>query len=234
MIGTVEEIRRRLGAEPRLHGHRVGVALEGRIATLEGEVPDLAAKKVALEISAAVPGVEHIVDRVRVEPAARMGDDEIRNHVRDLLLEEPALQPLLRAPPAPAEAAGLAPGDVLGAIGLSVAEGVVTLDGYAPSLAHKRLAGVLAWWVPGVRDVVNGVEVVPPEEDDDGEITDAVRIALEKDPLVDAGEVGVSTRSAVVTLGGVVPCEAQRSAAERDAWCVFGVDGVHNEIEVRA
>jgi len=41
-----------------------------------------------------------------------------------------------------------------------------------------------------VRDVVNGVEVVPPEEDDDGEITDAVRIALEKDPLVDAGEVG--------------------------------------------
>jgi osmotically-inducible protein OsmY len=234
MSGTVEEIRRRLAAEPRLHGHRVGAALEGRVVTLEGEVADVAAKKVALEVAAAVPGVEHIVDRVRVEPAARMGDDEIRDHVRDLLLEEPSLQPLLRAPPAPAEAAGLAPGAVLGAIGLSVSAGVVTLDGYAPSLTHKRLAGVLAWWVPGVRDVVNGLEVVPPEEDDDGEITDAVRIALEKDPLVDAGEVGVSTRSAVVTLGGIVPCEAQRRAAERDAWCVFGVDGVRNEIEVRA
>jgi len=234
MIRTVEEIRHRLAAEPRLHGRRVEVALDGRVVTLEGEVADLAAKKVALEVAASVPGVEHIVDRVRVQPATRMGDDEIRDHVRDLLLEEPALQPLLRAPPAPAEAAGLAPQAVLGAIGLSVAQGVVTLDGYAPSLAHKRLAGVLAWWVPGVRDVVNGLEVVPPEEDDDGEITDAVRIALEKDPLVDAGEVGVSTRSAVVTLGGVVPCETQRRAAERDAWGVFGVDGVQNQIQVRA
>jgi osmotically-inducible protein OsmY len=231
---TMEEIRRGLAAEPRLHGRHLAVSLDGRVLTLEGEVPDVAAKKVGLEIAAAVPGVEHIVDRLRVEPAARMGDNEIRDHVRDLLLEEPALQPLLRAPPAPVEAAGLGPGAVLGAIGLSVSEGVVTLDGYAPSLAHKRLAGVLAWWVPGVRDVVNGLEVVPPEEDDDGEITDAVRIALEKDPLVDAGEVGVSTRDAVVTLGGVVPCEAQRRAAERDAWCVFGVDGVRNEIEVRA
>ncbi|HSN89853.1 MAG TPA: BON domain-containing protein [Anaeromyxobacteraceae bacterium] len=231
---TAEEIRRRLGAEPRLHGHRVVASLVDRVATLEGEAPDLAAKKIALEIAAAVPGVEHIVDRIRVEPATRMGDDEIRDHVRDLLLEEPALQPLLRAPPAPVEAGGLAPGAVLGAVGLTVHDGVVTLDGYAPSLAHKRLAGVLAWWVPGVRDVVNGVEVVPPEQDDDGEITDAVRIALEKDPLVDAGEVGVSTRGAVVTLAGVVPCETQRRAAERDAWCVFGVDGVRNEIQVRA
>jgi len=111
-------------------------------------VPDLAAKKVALEISAAVPGVEHIVDRIRVEPAARMGDDEIPQPRPRPPARGAALQPLLRAPPAPAEAAGLAPGDVLGAIGLSVAEGVVTLDGYAPSLAHKRLAGVLAWWVP--------------------------------------------------------------------------------------
>jgi osmotically-inducible protein OsmY len=232
MSGTVEEIRRRLGAEPRLGGRQPAASAEGAVVTLEGEVPDVAAKKIALEIAAAVPGVEHIVDRVRVEPASRMGDDEIRDHVRDFLLQEPALQPLLRAPPAPAEA-GLAPGAVLGAVGLTVAEGVVTLDGYAPSLAHKRLAGLLAWWVPGVRDVVNGIEVIPPEEDDDGEITDAVRIALEKDPLVDAGEVGVSTRDAVVTLAGVVPCDVQRHAAERDAWCVFGVNGVRNELEVR-
>ncbi|HEX5022545.1 MAG TPA: hypothetical protein VFX54_17890 [Candidatus Binatia bacterium] len=28
---------------------------------------------------------------------------------------------------------------------------------------HKRLAGVLAWWVPGTRDVVDGLEEVPAE-----------------------------------------------------------------------
>jgi osmotically-inducible protein OsmY len=232
MDATVEEIRRRLAGEPRLEGRRLAVSAEGAVVTLEGEVPEVAAKRIALEVAAAVPGVEHIVDRVRVEPAARMGDDEIRDHVRDFLLEEPALQPLVRAPPPPVEP-GLAPAAVLGAVGLTVSEGVVTLDGFAPSLTHKRLAGLLAWWVPGVRDVVNGIEVIPPERDDDGEITDAVRIALEKDPLVDAGEVGVATRGSVVALAGVVPCETQRRAAERDAWCVFGVRGVHNRLEVR-
>ena len=93
---------------------------------------------------------------------------------------------------------------------------------------------MLAWWIPGVRDVVNGLEVVPGEEDDDSEITDAVRLALEMDPLVDADEVAVSTRQAVVTLRGVVRSDVQRRAAERDAWCVFGVDGVRSELRVRA
>ena len=113
-------------------------------------------------------------------------------------------------------------------------QGVVTLDGEVPSLCHKRLAGVLAWWVPGTRDVVNGLEVAPPEEDSDGEITDAVRTALEKDPLLDADGIRVGTRGAVVTLGGVVPSEPQREMAEADAWFVFGVDEVVNRIAVRA
>lgn len=122
---------------------------------------------------------------------------------------------------------------MLGAIGLSVDRGVVTLDGTVPSLSHKRLAGVLAWWVPGVRDVVNGLEIAPPEADDDDEISDAVRLVLEKDPLVDAPQIGVSTHRAVVTLTGTVRCAMERQAAERDAWCIFGVDDVKSEIEVR-
>ncbi len=33
-------------------------------------------------------------------------------------------------------------------------------------LIHVRVsAGVLAWWVPGSRDVVNGIAVELPEED---------------------------------------------------------------------
>jgi osmotically-inducible protein OsmY len=232
----VNAVRRNLDADPRVGATRHSVALSflDGVLTMEGEVPDLVAKKIALERAASVPGVEHIVDRLRVEPARAMGDAEIRDHVRDLLLEEPALQPLARAPPAPRAGVALPPDVALGTIGISVARGVVTLDGYVPSLAHKRLAGVLAWWVPGVRDLVNGLEVIPPEEDDDGEISDAVRLALEKDPLVDASQVGVTTRRAVVTLSGVLRCDAERRAAERDAWCVFGVDGVRNQIAVRA
>ena len=233
---VVDAVRRRLGAEPRigLPRHHVALSFERGVLTMDGELTDVGAKKLALERAAAVPGVEHIVDRLRVAPARAMGDAQIRDHVRDLLWEEPALQPLLLAPARSGRGGPLRPDTVLGTIGISVARGVVTLDGTVPGLAHKRLAGVLAWWVPGVRDVVNGLEVVPPEEDDDEEITDAVRIVLEKDPLVDAGQVGVSTRGAVVTLRGVVRCDLERQAAERDAWCIFGVDGVRSEIEVRS
>lgn len=38
-------------------------------------------------------------------------------------------------------------------------------------------------------------------------------------------------RKAVVRLTGLVLSEAQRMAAEEDAWSAFGVDNVINEIE---
>ncbi len=235
-VSILDTVRRHLDAEPRVDvsRHPIALSFTDGILTMEGELGDVGAKKIALERAASVGGVRHIVDRLRVAPARRMGDAEIRDHVRDLLLEEPALQPIARGPPSPETGVALPPDLILGTIGISVAHGVVTLDGIVPSLAHKRLAGVLAWWVPGVRDVVNGLEVVPAEEDDDGEISDAVGLVLEKDPLVDASQIRVSTHRAVVTLSGVVRCDVERQAAERDAWCVFGVDGVRDHIEVRA
>jgi osmotically-inducible protein OsmY len=117
---------------------------------------------------------------------------------------------------------------------VEVEDGVVTLNGQVPSLAHKRLAGVLAWWVPGSRDVVNGLEEVPPGEDNDDEVTDAVRTALEKDPFVRAEQIRIATKNNVVTLEGIVSSDAAREMAEFDAWYVFGVDRVINRIEVQA
>lgn len=110
-----------------------------------------------------------------------------------------------------------------------VEDGVVTLDGELPTRAHKRLAGVLAWWVPGTRDVVDGMGVLSPEQDNDGEITDAVRMALEKDPFVDVGQIRVTSKANAVTLQGLVWSRAERHMAESDAWYVFGVAEVTNE-----
>ena len=120
----------------------------------------------------------------------------------------------------------------MGDIEISVEDGVVTLDGEVPSLSHKRLAGALAWWIPGSRDVVNGLGVEPDEEDNDDELTDAVRLILEKDPFVDAGQVRVTAEGCIVHLTGFVPTETERERAEDDAWCTFGVDDVTNEITV--
>jgi len=215
-------------------GRDVRVALEAGAVILEGEVDSVAVKKRLLARAAAHPAVTGVVDRVRVAPAQRMGDGEIRDRLRDALLAEPALgevalREVVKGTVVPVREPQGARGDVC----LRVEDGVVTLDGCAPSLAHQRLAGVLAWWVPGVRDVINGLDVAAPEADTDDEITDAVRVALEKDPFVDPSQVRVTTHDAAVTLEGLVPKEAEREMAELDAWYVLGVERVDNRIEVR-
>ena len=230
-------VRAAIAAEPRIDArhHHLALAYDAGAVTLEGELGTVAAKKLALERAAAVCGVQGVVDRLRVAPAKRMGDSEIRDHVGDALLFEPALaRCALRLRSGRMVRALREPDGAAGSVTVGVEGGVATLDGEVPSLAHKRLAGVLAWWVPGTRDVVNGLEVVPPEADDDGEICDAVRLALEKDPLVDAGGIRVGAHRSVVTLGGVVPSEPEREIAEQDAWRVFGVNEVVNRIEVGA
>jgi hypothetical protein len=52
-------------------------------------------------------------------------------------------------------------------------------------------------------------------------------------PLVyDASQVRVGARNRTVRLTGAVRSREARDAAERDAWYVFGVDDVINELDV--
>jgi len=233
----LQRIRKALQSERRidLGNHPLTLVWGDGDLTIEGEVGDIAAKKLVLERAAAVPGVDGIVDRLHVAPAQRMGDDQIRDLVRDALLDESAFSACAISVIDKGERIAVqAPGSIVGNIVIAVADGVVTLDGDVPGLGLKRLAGVLAWWVPGTRDVINGLGVTPPEADTAFEIADAVRLALEKDPFVNADQIRVWVRNAVVTLRGIVPTPSEREMAEFDAWYVFGVDKVVNEIEVRA
>ncbi|BDV43567.1 hypothetical protein GURASL_24900 [Geotalea uraniireducens] len=242
MDGKSNEILKEIGAalerEPRINLHRnpLRLTLDEGILTMEGEVAEIAAKKLALELAAAVPGVAGIADRLRIPPAEAMEDGEIRDHIGDAFIQEPAFADYavrawifgrlaaIREPPRPPA----------GDLEVEVADGVVTLNGRVGSISHKRLAGVLAWWVPGSRDVVNGLEVSPPEEDTDDEVIDAVRLVLEKDPFVNAAQIRVSCRNRIVTLDGAVPYPRELEMAEADSWYVFGVDRVINRLEVSA
>jgi osmotically-inducible protein OsmY len=165
-----------------------------------------------------------------------MGDGAVRDHVCDALLQEPAFTTFAIAVRDQGQGDTIRPasGAPLGVIEVAVVDGVVTLNGQVPSLSHKRLAGVLAWWVPGSRDVINGLAVEPPEEDSDDEITDAVRLVLEKDRFIKADQIRIRTRARVVTLEGLVPNTTIREMAEFDAWYVFGVDRVVNRLQVQA
>jgi osmotically-inducible protein OsmY len=121
----------------------------------------------------------------------------------------------------------------VGRMDIEVEDGVVTLNGTAPTLVRKRLAGAMTWWIPGVRDVINGIAVDPPEEDGPDQIEEAVRVVLDRNPAVDAAQIKVGARAKIVRLTGLVRSQATREMAENDAWAVFGVDDVINEIAVR-
>jgi len=235
--GVIKAVRAAFEREPRINLHRYPVHIDfgDGVLTLEGEVEDVAAKKLGLELAIAVPGVSGIVDRLHVVPATRMGDGAILDAVRDALLQESALRncTIRVKHKGRMETVRESPVDPHGVIEISVTDGVVLLDNHVTSLVQKRLAGVLAWWVPGSRDVINGMEVVPPEEDSDAQITKAVRLALEKDPFLKADRIRVSGRNSVVTLEGEVPTDPQKEMAEFDAWYVFGVDKVINKLELR-
>ena len=234
---VIKAVRAAFEREPRINLHRYPVHIDfgDGVLTLEGEVEDIAAKKLGLELAIAVPGVSGIVDRLHVVPATRMGDGAILDAVRDALLQEPALKncTIRVKHKGKMETVRESPVDPQGVIEVSVTDGVVLLDNHVTNLVQKRLAGVLAWWVPGSRDVINGMEVVPPEEDSDDQVTKAVRLALKKDPFVNVDRIRVSTRSSVVTLEGEMPTDTQKEMAEFDAWYVFGVDNVINKLEVR-
>jgi osmotically-inducible protein OsmY len=233
-----QQIRAALEHEPRINLHRYPIHLHGEdgMVTVDGEAEHIVAKKLALELAAAVPGVDGLVDRLRVAPTRAMGDGAIRDHVRDALLQEPAFATFAITIREKGQVDTVRPasGTPFGAMEVAVADGVVTLNGQVPSLSHKRLAGVLAWWVPGSRDVINGLAVEPPEEDTDDEVTDAVRLVLEKDPFVRADQIHVRSQGHVVTLEGLVPNSTIRDMAEFDAWYVFGVDQVVNRLQVQA
>jgi len=199
--------RTMLANEPRIgaHSHKIKIGAEpDGVLVLEGQVPTIAAKKLALLAVGRIPEITGITDRLRVEPSRRMTDAQIRDHLRDALLEEPACdrcairvwekkrwQTMRES----------VPGSNYWMV--SVGEGVVTLDGQVDSLSLQRLAGALAWWVPGSCDVINGLELWPPEQDSDDEITEAVKLVLEKDPLVNGDQVGVHTRDGWLRLKGL-------------------------------
>jgi len=113
------------------------------------------AKSLAVERAARVPPVTGVLDELRVRSAESIPDDEIRDLMRRALVEEPALAGCTMREHRGQFQIVHSPLTSVGRIDVAVTRGVVTPAGEVPSLAQKRLAGALAWWVPGTQNVIN-------------------------------------------------------------------------------
>ena len=232
---TLDDVASALRRQTRVDfdHHPIEIALsDDGVVTLSGTVRDLAAKRIAVRAASEIPGVRSVVDLLTV-PAAEVGDGALRVHVRDALLGEPTLLECSikeRSKGQTRMVRNIVRGR--GEIDIEVEGGSVYLRGTLPSLSHRRLAVALAWHVPGVRNVVDQMGISPPEADHDGEIADALLLVLETTRTVDPASITIHVEDAVITLRGWVPTVAERAAIERDAWCVEGVRGVVNELEI--
>jgi osmotically-inducible protein OsmY len=235
----LKSLRAALEREPRINLHRWPILLnltDDHALVLEGEMESIAAKKRALELAGATPDVRGVVDRLHVAPSERKGDGAILDVLETVLLNARELKNCTLRVIKKEQTLTLQEAlgdDTSGDIQVSVKDGVVTLDGWVISLSHKRMAGVLAWWVPGCRDVVDGLEVLPPEQDNDDEVSDALSLVLEMDPMIPNPEqIRVHTHNYVVTLDGLVATQTEKDRVEQDAWCLFSVDNVINQLAV--
>jgi hypothetical protein len=220
-LQTTREGLKRAVPRDDLTIEHLGFEADGALV-VAGEAVSLAVKKRALRLAAILSNAIGIVDRLHVRTAGQVSDADVRVHLLEMFSLDPRFSDL---PAGAGDRAG--PG-----LGVAVESGVVTLTGLVPSLVRQRLAGAVAWRAPGVRDVVNGLGVEPPEADGPDELEEAVREALDGNPLFDDAQVKVGVFGDAVRLTGLVHTADARAAAEEEAWRVLGVDDVINEIEL--
>ncbi len=194
--------------------------------SLRGVQPTAAAKTRAIDV-AWVPGVA-AVDATLVEvepelpperrrpPAGHVDpdDDEVRSMVRAALARDPRT--------ASARLTVLA------------RDGIVTLEGTAPSLAAREAAARTAEDVTGVWRVVDRVTVRAPRPPDDAQLSREVEEAIARAAAVGQATVSARVDRGVVTLSGAVEAPYARLTAEEVVARIPGVRAIENEIEVPA
>lgn len=119
-------------------------------------------------------------------------------------------------------------------IGVSVADGVVSLSGVIGSYAEKLLAEKTVRRVKGVRAVAEDLQVRYDwqPKTSDSEVAKRVADILAWDPLVPRDRINVTVEDGVVKLTGKVDWHYQRDLAAEDASKITGVVRIDNWVEV--
>ena len=120
-------------------------------------------------------------------------------------------------------------------IGVAVKDGIVTLTGWVDSYLKKIAAEEDAHRVPGVKAVVNEIEVHLPGsvERTDADLAKAALNALKWDAGIPTDKIDVTVSHGWVTLKGEVDYYFQKREAEHAVERLSGVRGVTNLLTVK-
>ena len=175
------------------------VLVSGGVVQIDGEVGSYEQKKAINRMVAASPGVRRVVNRLRVVPAAPVGDSALAQRVEQAIGAEGSL--------------------ASGAISVSARRGGVELKGTVDSATARLDAEYAAWHVPGVRQVTNKLHIstghIVEERELGRRLEDALHWCLEVEPW----RISVEVDKGVAYLSGRVPSrEYAREAEDLVRW----------------
>jgi hyperosmotically inducible protein len=197
----------------------VKVTVQGGIATLTGTVDLYEYKADADKRTHKVKGILGVRNQIQVA-GPEVSDDQLRQKLLEKLQYD-----------------RVGYGNAFNAISLGVQDGVVTLGGHARTDVDKDSAIALVSTYPGVKDVVEDIQVDPVSIMDD-----QIRLAvarsvygypsLNKYAIDPAKPIRISVQNGNVTLAGVVDTKADKDVAFLRANQVPGVFKVTNNLQV--
>ncbi len=120
-------------------------------------------------------------------------------------------------------------------VGVTAADGVVTLSGHLNTFAEKYAVERAVQRVQGVKAIAMELDVKlePGHKRSDSEIAGAVESALLWHALVPAERIQVKVEKGWITLKGEVDWEYQRQNAEKAVRPLTGVVGISNTITLK-
>ncbi len=228
----LDQVQEALQKETRFDVNRfpLQLALHEGTLVLSGTLPDIRAKRHVVHLVQTVALGMEIIDHLNVTSVVHE-EGTLRGEVIRSLSAEPSFSELALLLRLDGEIEVLREGRGESFVEIRVTGGTVELRGQVGSLSHRRLAEVLCWWSLGCERVDNFLQVTPSEIDNDDEVSDALRMAMEKDPLVHAEQISIEVHNGTVTLYGYVPSQEEKRLAELDAWYIPGVHEVVNDVQ---
>lgn len=209
-----------LARDSEIQSDDIEVWVEGKSVTLLGTVGSPYERGRAGALTAELPGVEQVDNRIAIAEDHYLTDTERLERVRAALAADPTVGRYR--------------------LGAQVHRGVVTLLGQVGSLDDERIAIQVAERIPGVRQVVSALRVGPiaPAEEPLPITDDALLLSDLNDAIARAGvtvyEDATYVRDGVAHLRGRV---ANRVALERAldaARHVSGLRAIRNELVIMA
>jgi len=202
--GSIElQIKNELTFDQGVPGDDIHVRVADGVAVLRGDVDHLLAKDRASRVAQTVRGVRSVVNLISVSPLVQMTDDTIAQRIHDALMEDPAADAY--------------------EIDVDVRSGQAVLTGTVQSHQEKKLAGIVAKGVSGVRDLTNLIHVTYALSRTDVEIEQDIRQALKWNVHVRFPQlIDIDIDDGVVELNAVVGSAAEKQRIRETAW-VSGV-----------